>query len=311
MGRGHSQQAAAEPRHGSRVGIAWGKKPFLPGAGSQRGLTAVPRLRGLARAGPGAAAGGDDQRPSVGEGTAHRQRVRVLGQLALVGEGVTDGAILSHLQGGSSSVVGHSYTQHSPNYPSASDGPAPSPPGSSKELNRAIPSYPELQGKFPVTALPAESSSYLSLSWARGNFQLPQCQWKLFLIAPTSRECNGAGICSYPIASRDHSQLLPCRRGFCGAGSLLLHGWGGGMLSLGMPHLLSLDGDMAVGGGHHDVGGLELADISHHLVGVTLGTHPGAQAAGAYGTRGTCGHWGFAGHRDGGHSAQGLGHWGV
>lgn len=200
-------------------------------------------------------------------------------------------------------MVGHSYTRHSPSYPSASDGPAPSPTGSSKELNRAIPSYPELQGKFPVTAFPAESSSYLPLSWAWGNFQLPQCQWKLFLIAPTSRECNGAGIPSYSIASRGHSQLLPCRRGCCGAGSLLLHGWCGGMLSPGVPHLLSLDGDVAVGGGHHNVGRLELADVGHHLVGVTLGTHPGAQAAGAHGTWGTCGHWAFAGH-----SARGLEH---
>lgn len=56
----------------------------------------------------------------------------------------------------------------------------------------------------------------------------------------------------------------------------------------GDPHLLSPDGNVAVGGGHHDVGGIELADVGHHLVGVTLHPHPCAQGVGAHGARGTC-----------------------
>lgn len=72
--------------------------------------------------------------------------------------------------------------------------------------------------------------------------------------------------------------------------------WPGGMLPPQVPHLFRLDGDMAVGGGHHNVRGLKLADVGHHLVGVTLGTHPGAQAAGVHGTWGLCGYWRAAGH---------------
>lgn len=72
--------------------------------------------------------------------------------------------------------------------------------------------------------------------------------------------------------------------------------WLEGMLPPQVPHLFCLDGDMAVGGGHHDVRGLKLADVGHHLIGVTLSTHPGAQAAGVHGAWGLCGHWRAAGH---------------
>lgn len=54
------------------------------------------------------------------------------------------------------------------------------------------------------------------------------------------------------------------------------------------PHLLSPDGNVAIGGGHHNVRRIELADVGHHLVGFTLHLHPCAQSVGAHGARGTC-----------------------
>lgn len=80
-----------------------------------------------------------------------------------------------------------------------------------------------------------------------------------------------------------------------------------GMLPPQVPHLFCLDGDMAVGGGHHNVRGLKLADVGHHLVGVTLGTHPGAQAAGVHGAWGLCRHWRASGHGATVPGAGGLG----